>query len=219
MRMQPPPMQHMEPIPRETLLSEDQWISSIIDHWSAAQRRSWLSLDRTFRGWVAHLVWTTKNAGRPSHERSVDADTKRALFQVPAGCPVESYIAPAQSVDDSMAYFRDALPEIDWSGWSGIEPKFRSIAEWELSALHARALQLAAQRSWWERNERSVQACLDSPQPLNSRYEQIDRREKLEREALDRERIPEPVRQAARRQISDAAAVDRYLAAWDVIHP
>jgi hypothetical protein len=217
MRMQPPPMQHMDPIPRETMLSEDQWIGSIIDHWSSSQRRSWLSLDRTFRGWVSHLVWTRKNAGQPSP----DADAGRAPLVVPEGCSVETLMAPMQSVADSMSYFRDTLPEINWDAWNNIDPKFRGVVEWELSALHARAQRLAAQRSWWERNDRQVQACFDStprsdstPQP-DARYEQIDRREKQQREAVDREPAPQAIRLAVRQQISDQAAVDRYVAALE----
>jgi hypothetical protein len=215
MRMQQQPMQHMDTMPREMSLSEDQWISSIVDHWSGSQRRSWLSLDRSFRAWVSHLLWTRKNAGQPS----LDADTKRTLFQIPAGCPVETFVAPTQSVADSMSYFRSELPEINWDAWNNIEPKFRGVVEWELFALHARAQRLAAQRTWWERNDTQVHACLDSVPNSSTRYEQIDRREKLEREAVDRERAPEPIRQADRQQISDAAAVDRYLAALNGFKP
>jgi hypothetical protein len=209
MRMQQQPMPHMDTIPRDTLLTEDQWISSIVDHWSSSQRRSWRSLDQKFRGWLSHVLWTRKNAGQPS----LDADLKRTLFQIPAGCPVETFMAPTQSVADSMGYFRGALPEVNWDAWNDIEPKFRSIAEWELSVLHAKAQRLAAQRAWWEHNDAQIRACLDSTPNPGPRYEQIDRREKLEREAVDREPAPEPIRQSARQQISDAAAVDRYLAA------
>jgi hypothetical protein len=208
MRMQQQPMQRMDLSPRDTSLSEDQWIRSVIDHWSGSQRRSWQSLDHIFRGWVSHLLWTSMNAGQPS----LDPDTKRTLLQIPAGCPVETFVAPTQSVADSMSYFRSALPEINWDAWNNIEPKFRGVAEWELSALHARAQRLAAQRTWWERNDPQVRECLDSIPNPSPRYEQIDRREKLEREAVDREPAPAPIRQAARQQISDAAAVDRYLA-------
>jgi hypothetical protein len=209
MRMQQQPMQHIDSFPRETSLTEDQWIRSIIDHWSGSQRRSWLSLDRNFSGWVSHLVWTRQNA----RQSSLDPDAKRTLFQIPAGCPVETFVAPTQSVADSMSYFQSALPEINWDAWNNIEPKFRGVAEWELSVLHTRAQRLAAQRTWWERNDKQVRECLDSTPNPNPRYEQIDRREKLEREAVDREHAPEPIRQAARQQISDAAAVDKYLAA------
>jgi len=211
MRMQQQPMQHTDTIPREMLLSEDQWIGSIVEHWSGSQRRSWLSLDRLFRAWVSHLVWMRKNAA----PASLDADTKRTLFRIPAGCSVETLLAPTPSVADSMNYFRGALPEVNWDAWNNIEPKFRGVAEWELSAFHARAQRLAAQRTWWERNDMQVRACLDSIPDPSPRYEQIDRREKLEREAVDREPAPEAVRQAARQQIGDAAAVDRYLAALD----
>jgi hypothetical protein len=209
MRMQQQPMPHMDSIPRDVFLGEDQWIGSIIDHWSAAQRRSWQSLDRVFRGWISHLVWTTKNAGQPS----LDADMKRTLFQIPADCPVETFMAPTQSVAASMDYFRGALPEVNWDAWNNIEPKFRSVVEWELSVLHAKAQRLAAQRTWWEHNEGQIRACLNSTPNPSPHYEQIDRREKLERQAVDREPAPEPIRQSARQQISDAAAVDRYLAA------
>lgn len=209
MRMQAQPMPHMDTIPHDTLLSEDQWISSIVDHWDGSQRRSWRSLDRNFRGWVSHLLWTRKNAGQPS----LDADMKRTLFQIPAGCPVEAFMAPTESVADSMAYFRGALPEVNWDAWNNIEPKFRSVAEWELSVLHARAQRLAAQRTWWERNDGQIRACFDSTPNPSPHFEQIDRREKLEREAVDREAAPEPIRQSDRQQIRDAAAVDRYLAA------
>lgn len=209
MRMQQQPMQHMDLGPRDTLLSEDQWLSSVIDHWNGPQRRSWQSLDRIYRRWVTHLVWTRVNAG----PASLDPDAKRTLFQIPAGCPVETFVAPTQSVADSMSDFRSVLPEINWDAWNNIEPKFRGVAEWELSALHARARRLAAQRTWWESNDKQVRECLDSTPNPNPHYEQIDRREKLEREAVDREQAPEPIRQAARQQISDAAAVDRYLAA------
>ena len=209
MRMQQQPMQHIDSFPRETSLTEDQWIGSIIDHWSGSQRRSWRSLDSSFRGWVSHLVWTRKNAG----QASLDADTKRTPFEIPAACPVEPFVTPMHSVADSMSYFRSALPEINWDAWNNIEPNFRGVVESELSAMHARAQRLAAQRTWWEHNDGQVRACLDSIPYPSPRYEQIDRREKLEREAVDRERAPEPIRQAARQQISDAAAVDRYLAA------
>ena len=85
-----------------------------------------------------------------------------------------------------MSYFRSELPEINWDAWNNIEPKFRGVVEWELFALHARAQRLAAQRTWWERNDTQVHACLDSVPNSSTRYEQIDRREKLEREAVDR---------------------------------
>jgi hypothetical protein len=38
------------------------------------------------------------------------------------------------------------------------------------------------------------------------------RRERLEREAVDHTVAPEPIKQQARQQFRDAAAVDRYLA-------
>jgi hypothetical protein len=211
MRMQQQPMQRMDLGPRDTLLGEDQWLSSVIDHWSGPQRRSWQSLDRTYRKWVTHLVWTRVNAGRSS----LDPDAKRRLFQIPAGCPVQTFVAPTQSGADSMSYFRSVLPEINWDAWNNIEPQFRGVAEWELSALHTRAQRLAAQRTWWESNHEQVRECLDSTPNPSPHYEQIDRREKLERQAVDREQAPEPIRQEARQQISDAAAVDKYLAALD----
>ena len=211
MRMQQQPMQHIDSFPRDTSPTEDQWIGSIIDHWNSSQRRSWRSLDSSFRGWVSHLVWTRRNAG----QSFLDPDAKRTLFKIPAGCPVETFVAPTQSVADSMSYFQTALPEINWDAWNNIEPIFRGAVESELSALHARARRLAALRTWWEHNDGQVRACLDSIPNPSPRYEQIDRREKLERKAVDRERAPEPIRQAARQQISDAAAIDRYLAALE----
>jgi hypothetical protein len=123
------------------------------------------------------------------------------------------------------------MPEINWNAWDNIELKFRSVAEWELSAGHARAQRSAAQRTWWQLNDDRIRSCLEATAPSsirtasasaaatpsprlqsNPRYEQIARREKLEREAVDRTIAPEPIKREAREQISDAATVDKYIA-------
>jgi hypothetical protein len=52
------------------------------------------------------------------------------------------------------------------------------------------------------------------PQP-NPRFEEIDRRAKVELRTVERMSAPEPVKQEAREQISDAAAVDKYIAQVD----
>jgi hypothetical protein len=130
-----------------------------------------------------------------------------------------------------MSRLQDAMPNVNWDAWNNIEPTFRGVAEWEFSVLHAKAQRSAAQKSWWELNDNQVRECLElsvSPAtrtvssiqtasakpalPQNPRYEQIERREKLEREAVDHVVAPEPIKQQARQQIRDAAAVDRYLA-------
>jgi len=137
-----------------------------------------------------------------------------------------------------MSHLRNVMPEINWNAWDNIELKFRSVAEWELSAGHARAQRSAAQRTWWQLNDDRIRSCLEATAPSsirtasasaaatpsprlqsNPRYEQIARREKLEREAVDRTIAPEPIKREAREQISDAATVDKYIADMDRSKP
>jgi hypothetical protein len=225
MRQSPLP-QHVDMNARELVVSEDHWINSIVDRWTSPQRKSWHSLDRSFRSWVSHLIWVRKNAGHLSAMSEPEA-----RFQVPSACSVALFASPAQSVAESMGHFRDVLPDINWNEWNNIEPTFREIAEWEMSVEHTRAQVSKAERNWWELNAEKVQYCLDElkqnntrllsttigsaaplamPQP-NPRYEQIERRAKLERGMVDHMIAPEPIKQEARQQISDAAAVDRYI--------
>jgi len=235
MRMQqPPPTRGYDSMVRDIALTQDQWVNSLIDHWSGSQRRSWYSLEPAFRGWVSHLVWTRKNVGRPS----VDSDVQSTFFPIPEGCPVASFVAPDPSIEESMSHLRNVMPEINWNAWDNIELKFRSVAEWELSAGHARAQRSAAQRTWWQLNDDRIRSCLEATAPSsirtasasaaatpsprlqsNPRYEQIARREKLEREAVDRTIAPEPIKREAREQISDAATVDKYIADMDRSKP
>ena len=210
--------------PHSLLVTEDQWINSIVDRWPLSQRRAWQSLNPRFRGWVSHLLWTRKNAGR----LSVISDPQQS-FQVPSGCSVAAFVAPVDSVAGSMDHFRELMPDINWNAWNDIEPKLRDIAEWEMTAEHARAQLSKALKQWWDLNREGIQSCLEAEeagkgpattgllstggqtlQP-NRRYEQIDRRAKAELQTLDHMVAPEPIKQVAQERISDAAAVDKYM--------
>jgi hypothetical protein len=220
---QPLPMApQINMIPRD-FASEEQWINSIVDRWTGSQRKSWRMLDRRFSGWASHLVWLRKAAGRPSGE------IKQAP-QVPPVCQVDSFTAPTHSVADSMSHFRELMPSVDWNAWANIEPTFRAIAEWEMSTEHYKAQVSKTLKDWWVLNNEAVRACLNgtassaehpataiaavafSPSVRNPRYEAIDRRARSERSALDRMVAPEPIKNEAREQISDAATADRYSA-------
>ena len=232
MQMRPLPMApQSNSIPRE-FITEEQWINSIVDRWSGSQRRSWRSLDRRFSGWASHLVWVRKSAGRPSGEVAAQGP------HMPATCPVESFVAPAYSVVDSMNHFRELLPEVDWNAWANVDPTFRAIAEWEMTTLHYRAQVSKTLRDWWARNNETVRVCLNAaalggvarpqaaiaavsksrPSP-NPRFAQIDRRARSERSAIDHMVAPEPIKTEAREQVSDAAAADRYAADTDEPRP
>jgi hypothetical protein len=212
--------------PHPLWVTEDQWINSIVDRWPSSQRKAWQSLDPRFRGWVSHLLWTRKNAGH----QSVISDLQES-FQVPSGCSVAAFAAPVDSVTESMSHFRELMPDINWNAWNDIEPKFRELAEWEMSAEHARAQQSSARRKWWDLNREGIQSCLDAEElskgsatttgllstadlqtpQANRRREQIDRRAKAGLRAVDHMIAPEPIKHEAQEQISDAAAVDKNM--------
>jgi len=217
MGMRPPP-----PMPTRTdmnprLVTEDQWINSILDHWTGSQRKSWRSLDPRFRGWVSHLVWQRTSTGRPSSESEMQG------LRVPLACPVEAFEAPPHSVAESMDYFRGVMPGINWNAWADIDPGFRALAEWEMSAAHSKAQMSKALKAWWELNSESIQVCLDAPVAREAstssaaialpdqRHEQIERRARTELSAVDHMIAPEPIKQEAREQVSDAAIVDNYI--------
>jgi hypothetical protein len=218
---QPMPVTPQIMIPRE-FPTEEQWINSIVDRWSMSQRKSWRLLDRRFSGWASHLVWLRKTAGRPSGEVTVQTP------RLPLGCRVDSFVVPSQSVAESMSHFREVLPDLNWNAWANIEPTFRAIAEWEMSAEHFRAQVSKALKDWWALNDETVQACLNatvlgegeahpaiaaaSKSIANPRYSQIDRRARSEHTAIDRMVAPEAIKKEALEQVSDAAAVDRYAA-------
>jgi hypothetical protein len=219
----PAPLADMNPHPLS--VTEEQWINALVDHWLSSQRRAWKLLDPRFRGWVSHLLWTLKNAGHPS----VISDPQEPHFQVPPACSVAAFVAPVDSVAESMSYFRELMPDINWNAWNDIEPKFRDIAQWEMSVEHARAEVSRAHRKWWDLNSQAIQSCLDAEElsqgsatttvlsstaasPPPNRYEQIDRRTKAELQAVNHLIAPEPIKQEAQERISDAAAVDKYIA-------
>jgi hypothetical protein len=229
MRQSPPPP-NVDMHSRDLMVSEDHWISSIVDRWTSSQRISWQSLDSRFRRWASHLVWMRKNDGH----LSVVPDPQAPHFSVPAACPVAMFASPAHSVAESMGYFREVMPDINWHAWESIEPKFREIAEWEMSVDHARAQSSKAERNWWDLNGGKIQSCLHTTEPSttrtlsttievastapasmpqpNPRFEEIDRRARAELRTVEHMIAPEPIKQEAREQISDAAAVDRYVA-------
>jgi hypothetical protein len=214
----------MNMIPRD-FVTEDQWINSIVDHWTGSQRKAWRLLDRRFSGWASHLVWLRKVAGRPSGEVSVQAP------HVPSACPVDSFAPPRHSVAESMSHFQEVMPDVDWNAWANIEPTFRAIAVWEMSTEYYNAQVSKTLKDWWVLNSEAVRACLNatalderegaktanaavstSRSPSNPRYAQIDRRARSELSAIDHMVAPEPIKKEVREQISDAAAVDRYAA-------
>jgi hypothetical protein len=227
MRQQYTPQARADMNPYPLLVTEDQWINSIVDRWPSSQRKAWHSLDPRFRGWVSHLLWTRKNAGH----LSVVADLQEP-FQVPPACSVAAFVAPDDSVSGSMGHFRNVMPDINWNAWDNIEPKFRDVAEWEMSAEHARARLSKARKAWWDLNGEGIQTCLDAEEPggssatthgliatansqtppPNRRHEQIDRRAKADLQAVDHMIAPEPIKREAQERISDAAAVDKYMA-------
>jgi hypothetical protein len=232
MRQPMPPPQNVDTHSRDLMISEDHWISSIVDRWSSPQRISWQSLDPRFRSWASHLVWVRKNIGR----LSAAPDLQVPRFPVPATCAVAIVASPVLSVAESMGYFREVLPDINWHAWNNVEPKFREIAEWEMSVEHARAQLSKAEKRWWDVNGEKVQSCLHAAEPSNartsttiaatsteaasmpqsnSRNEEIDRRAKAELRTVERLNAPEPIKQEAREQISDSAAIDKYIAEVD----
>jgi hypothetical protein len=212
-------------------VSEEQWINSIVDHWTGSQRKSWHSLDPHFRGWVSHLVWVRKTVGRPSS----DSGLQGPRFHAPSACPADAFAAPVPTVAESMDHFRNLMPDINWSAWTNIEPTFRGVAEWEMSAAHAKALVSKALKNWWELNIEKILSCLHEPEEReakassrtidvvsaprsltpNPRFEQIDRRATSDRRTADHMIAPEPMKQEVREQISDAATVDKYIADMD----
>jgi hypothetical protein len=223
--MQMAPQTNM--IPRE-FVTEEQWINSIVDRWTATQRKSWRLLDRRFSAWASHLVWLRKSEGRPSVEVNVQSP------HFPWGCQVDSFAAPTHSVAESMNHFRELMPDVDWNAWANIEPTFRAIAEWEMSVEHYQAQVSKTLKDWWAVNNEAVQVCLNAttssegerPQTAiaaaavpNQRYTQIDRRARSERSAIDHMVAPEPIKSEVREQINDAAAVDRYAADADKNRP
>jgi hypothetical protein len=211
MRQPNTPMARTDMNPYPLLVTEDQWISSIVDRWSSSQRKAWRSLDPRFRGWVSHLLWTRKDAGH----LSVVADPQEP-FQVPPGCSVPAFVAPVDSTPKSMGHYRNVMPDINWNAWDNIEPKIRAVAEWEMAAEHARARLSEARKAWWDVNGEGIQSCIamaDSQTPApNPRHEQIDRRAKAELQTVDHMIAPEPIKREAQERISDAAAVDKYMA-------
>lgn len=232
-----PPPQHADMNSRDLMVSEDHWVSSIVDGWNAPQRKSWQSLDASFRGWASHLVWLRKTMGHLSGISELQGHH----FEVPAGCPVTMFASPGHSVADSMGYFREVMPDVNWHAWNGIESKFREIAEWEMSVQHARAQLSRAEKNWWELNLEKVQACLYAAEPTNTRTssaligvvsagqpavsqpnprdEEIDRRAKAELRTVEHMIAPEPIKQEARDQVSDAAAVEKLIAAANRVRP
>jgi len=200
--------------PHPLLFTQDQWINSIVDRWPSSQRKAWQSLNPRFRGWVSHLLWTRKNAGHLSVISGLQES-----FQVPSGCSVAAFVAPVDSVPDSMGHFRQVMPDINWSAWDSIEPKFRDVAEWEMSAEHAGARLSKARKAWWDLNGEGIQSCLNAEEPSKSSAAngliatagQIDGRAKAELQTLDHMIAPEPIKQEAQERIRDAAAVDKYL--------
>jgi hypothetical protein len=231
----PQPMAPQTDMNQRLVVTEEQWINSIVDHWTGAQRKSWRSLDRHFRGWVSHLVWVRTSSGRPSGEPEAHG------LHVPSSCPVEAFETPAHSVAESMDYFREVMPDINWYAWVNIEPGYRALAEWEMSAAHTKAQMSKALKTWWELNSERVQGCLDATEArdegthsvaitqastarssaslLNQRHEQIERRARSELSEVDHMIAPEPIKQEAREQVSDAAIVDKYMAEVDRPRP
>jgi len=223
MRQQYTPAARADINPHSLMVTEDQWINSIVDHWPWSQRRAWQSLNPRFRGWVSHLLWTRKNAGR----LSVISDPQE--FQIPSGCSVAAFVAPVDSIPESMGHFRNVMPDVNWAAWENIEPKFRDVAEWEMSAEHARARLFQARKAWWDLNGEGIQTCLDAEEPGQgsattngllatagqarqpNRYEQIDGRAKAELQTVDHMIAPEPIKQEAQERIRDAAAVAKYI--------
>src|SRR5271168_598147 len=219
--MEQPTPQRTDMNSRDLMVTEDHWISSIVDRWTSPQRKSWQSLDARFRSWAAHLVWVRKTIGHLSDA----SDLQASHFQVPAACPVAIVASPGHSVAESMGYFREVMPDVNWQAWNNIEPKFREMAEWEMSVAHARAQLSKAEKNWWELNGEKLQSCLYSAEPTNTRTssatigvaatnardEQIDHRAKAELRTVDHMIAPDPVKQEAREQISDAAAVDKFI--------
>jgi hypothetical protein len=226
MRQQYMPAARADMNPYPLLVTEDQWISSIVDRWPASQRRAWHTLDPRFRGWVSHLLWTRKNAGHLSV-----MDDPLVPFQVPPGCSVPVFVAPVDSIPESMGHFRNVMPDINWNAWDTIEPKIREVAEWEMSAEHARARLAGARKAWWDGNGEAIQSCLDAAEPgsgsaathgliatadsqtppPNRRHEQIDHRAKAELATVDHMIAPEPIKREAQQRINDAAAVDKHI--------
>jgi hypothetical protein len=207
-------------VPRE-FVTEDQWINSIVDHWTASQRKSWRALDQRFSRWASHLIWLRKNAAKPS------SDMNTSVPHLSSACAVNLFVAPTPSVDESMNYLRTILPEVDWNAWANIELSFRTIAEWEMSTQHYRAQVSKKLKEWWALNNEALQVCLNAtasgeevrPKTANARYVTIDRQARSERSLIDHMVAPEPIKNEAREQISDAAAVERYSADLDGIRP
>ena len=160
MRQPNMPAARVDMNPHPLWVTEDQWISSIVDRWPQSQRRAWQSLNPRFRGWVSNLLWTRKNAGH----LSVISEPQES-FQVPSGCSVAAFVAPVDSVAESMDHFRELMPDVNWNAWNDIEPKLRDIAEWEMSAEHTRAQRSKALKKWWDLNREGIHSRLEVEEP------------------------------------------------------
>lgn len=231
----PMPGQHFDPIPPEITRSDEQWIASRISNWTPTQEQAWQSLDQGFRAWVTQLVRVREFIGHP---RGV-LDTQ-FLFHYASDCPVAPFAAPAHSIQTTMSFYENLMPNNNWTAWRKIDGHFRTLAEQEMDIEHATAEVAKAHRQWWRNNGNQIQACLDaeaqaqaqarttqsismastapSATPAaapNERYRAIDSRVIGEHEKIDHTFAPVEVKQEAHEKIDAMGEIDKYTSDMD----
>lgn len=164
--MQCLPGQKCDPIPVDELLTQEDYVQSILKHWSPSQVQAWKTLDPLFQNWVTRLMWNEQQKkeieARLGHKINTRFDPYFRLYN-PPNCQLSAWVGPKRPfITAYMNELRVTVPNAGWDSWANIEPVFRTRAELAMSENRFMQIKLRATADWWERNAAAIAACIES---------------------------------------------------------
>src|ERR1700685_733300 len=227
------PGQPCPSIPDNELLTSDDYIRSILSHWSPSQVGAWQALEPSFRNWVILIMWGQKQmddiARRLNQPIGTQFDPNFRL-DMPANCSLSTFVEPQRPNDlEYMNQLQSEIPNANWQAWAMIEFSFRTQANKRMNDIHYEIMTVHARLIWWRTNNAAIGACIENnrPRPLNDVQasalvvaqnqsdDQIDRQFEVQKQNVRDTFAPAKVKVEKIHELDELKEMDKYIKDMD----
>lgn len=160
------PGQPCPAIPPDEILTKEDYMRSVLKHWTPSQISAWQSLDGSFTDWVASAMWRKeqlKEIARRNHTLVRTGYDPYFRLDVPSNCQLPTPVEPARNGPRYRGTtLHSYLTQDAWNQWEKIEPNFRRETEDEIYEEHYQLLRMRARLAWWQANAGTIENCIQA---------------------------------------------------------